>query len=199
MDLILRGAPNARRVALLPAAWNPPTRAHLALAEAALQFADEVLLALPRVFPHKGFDHASFDTRLEWLQRIARARSHLGVAVTERGLFLEIARAFRAADPEVERVFIVCGCDAAERFFAWPYGAGPDVAEQLREFHLLVAPRDRPFTPPAQLSSSVHALALQPGLTAISSTDVRRRIAVDEAWGHLVPEEIRADAAGIYS
>ena len=65
MDLVLRGAGDSRRVGLFPAAWNPPTLAHLALAEAGLAFADEVLLVLPRVFPHKEFEQASFDLRLE--------------------------------------------------------------------------------------------------------------------------------------
>ncbi|MGB8259324.1 MAG: hypothetical protein WCE75_03190, partial [Terracidiphilus sp.] len=74
MDLVHRGARDASRVAMLPAAWNPPTLAHLALAEAALHFADEVLLVLPRVFPHKGFEHAGFDLRLEWLRRIGAGR-----------------------------------------------------------------------------------------------------------------------------
>ena len=56
MDLVHRGTRDARRVALLPAAWNPPTLAHLAIAQAALDFADEVLLVLPRVLPHKRFE-----------------------------------------------------------------------------------------------------------------------------------------------
>ncbi|MGD0580174.1 MAG: hypothetical protein ABSC08_14735, partial [Bryobacteraceae bacterium] len=95
MELLRRGAGGARRVALLPGAWNPPTRAHLALAEAALQFAPEVMLALPGVFPHKGFAEAGFDTRLEWLLSLAASRDWLGVAAGGNGLFVELARELR--------------------------------------------------------------------------------------------------------
>ncbi len=183
---------------MLPAAWNPPTLAHLALAEAALGFAGEVLLALPRVFPHKGFEHASFDLRLEWLRRIAAQRSRLGVAVTEGGFFLEMARALRSADPRVEHIYIVCGYDAATRFLDWPYGQGPSAIEQLREFSLLVAPRDTPFIIPDPLKEFIHALELSRELQSISSSEIRRSIARGEPWTHLVPEEVVGEAGRIY-
>jgi nicotinic acid mononucleotide adenylyltransferase len=198
MDLAHRGARDARRVAMLPAAWNPPTVAHLALAEAALNFADEVLLVLPRIFPHKGFEHAGFELRLEWLRRIAASQMGLGVGVTGGGLFLEMARALRAPDARVEHVYIVCGRDAAERFLNWPYEHGPGASEQLREFSLLVAPRGKPFEPPDSLRASIHALNLDPKLCGISSTDVRQRIAHGESWTDLVPDEIAAEAGGVY-
>jgi len=252
MDLVHRGARDARRVAMLPAAWNPPTLAHLALAEAALNFADEVLLVLPRVFPHKGFERAGFDLRLEWLRRIAAARAGLGVGVTEGGLFLDMARALHAADARIEHVYVVCGRDAAERFLNWPYEGGPGASEQLREFSLLVAPRGEPNAPkrsrgregavvsgalplldicgcsedtPIQplpdgrgsvpegsahdsqllgvnglpvIEGSIHTLSLDPKLSRISSSEVRRRIARGEPWTHLVPDEIAGEAGEIY-
>jgi nicotinic acid mononucleotide adenylyltransferase len=142
MDLVSRPHPSSRRVALLSAAWNPPTRAHLALARAALAHAGEVLLTLPRAFPHKEFADTSFETRLHWLRQLAAAHPGLGVAVAESELFLALARALRLADPSIGEVFIVCGSDAAERFLAWNYPPPlPLVEEQLREFCLLVAPR----------------------------------------------------------
>ncbi len=198
MDLVRRGAPNTNRVAILPAAWNPPTRAHLALAQAALGYAGEVLLALPRIFPHKEFEHTSFDLRLEWLRRIAAQRPGLGVAVTEGGLFLEMARALRAADPRVEHIYIVCGHDAATRFLSWPYGGGPGAIEQLREFSLLVAPRNEPFVTPAELRDSIHELELSPELRGISSTEIRRRIGQGEPWTDWVPEEVVPEAGRVY-
>jgi nicotinic acid mononucleotide adenylyltransferase len=232
MDLVYRGACDARRVAMLPAAWNPPTLAHLGLAEAALHFADEVLLVLPRVFPHKGFEHAGFDLRLEWLRRIAAARSGLGVGVSEGGLFLDMARALRAADARIEQVYVVSGRDAADRFLNWPYERGPGAIEQLREFSLLVAPRGEPNAPqrsrdreeavvpgidrslrsrfcagktisigmnaPRVPEGTIHTLSLDPKLSGISSSEVRRRIALGEPWTHLVPDEIAGEAGGIY-
>ena len=198
MDLVRRGAPNARRVAILPAAWNPPTRAHLALAESALDFADEVLLTLPRVFPHKEFEHASFELRLEWLQRIAAHHSRIGVAVTEGGLFLEMARALRAADSLVKQVYVVCGYDAAARFLAWPYDQAPTAVEQLHEFSLLVAPRDTQLVIPEPLREFIHNLELSPELRNVSSTEIRGRIARGEPWAHLVPMEVVEEASRIY-
>jgi nicotinic acid mononucleotide adenylyltransferase len=203
MDLVCRGALDARRVALLPAAWNPPTLAHLALAQAALEFAGEVLLVLPRVFPHKEFEYAGFDLRLEWLRRIANARAGLGVGVTGGGLFLEMARALRSADRKVEQVYIVCGRDAAERFLHWRYEREPSAVEQLREFSLLVAPRGEASLPTGGVltevpHASVHTLKLDPTLLDISSTEVRQRIGGGEPWTHLVPDEIVGEAGGVY-
>jgi nicotinic acid mononucleotide adenylyltransferase len=198
MDLVQRGARDARRVAMLPAAWNPPTLAHVALAEAALDFSDEVLLVLPRLFPHKEFDEAGFGVRLDWLRLIASSRAGLGVGVAEGGLFLEMARALRATDPQVEQVYIVCGRDAAERFLDWPYDREPDAIGQLREFSLLVAPRGGPLTPSALLRGSILTLKLDPKLSGISSTEIRERIRRGEPWTHLVPNEIVREVEGIY-
>lgn len=203
MDLVCRGALDARRVAMLPAAWNPPTLAHLALAHAALEFADEVLLVLPRVFPHKEFEHAGFDLRLEWLRRIAAARAGLGVGVTEGGLFLDMARALRSADSNVKQIYVVCGRDAAERFLRWPYESEPGAIEQLQEFSLLVAPRGVASTPtdgvpPEMTHASIHTLNLDSNLLNVSSTEVRKRIGQGEPWIHLVPHEIAGEAGGIY-
>ena len=50
-------------LAILAGAFNPPTRAHLAMADAALAVVDEVLFTLPRAFPHKEFTRAEFETR----------------------------------------------------------------------------------------------------------------------------------------
>lgn len=198
MDLVHRGARDARRVAMLPAAWNPPSLAHLALARAALDFADEVLLVLPRVFPHKAFAHAGLELRLEWLRRIAAGRAGLGVGVTEGGLFLDMARALRVADPRVEDIYIVCGQDAADRFLKWPYDRGPGAIEQLREFSLLVAPRGAPFIPPDELRGCIHMLSLDSELQDVSSTEIRRRINHGESWTHLVPREIASEVDGAY-
>jgi hypothetical protein len=86
MELLRRGAGGARGVALLAGAWNPPTRAHVALAEAAREFAPEVLLTLPGVLPHKEFEEPGFDTRLGWLLQLAAGREWLGVAAGGSGL-----------------------------------------------------------------------------------------------------------------
>ena len=198
MELLRRGAGGARRVALVAGAWNPPTRAHVALAEAAREFAHEVLLALPGVLPHKEFEETAFETRLEWLLQLAASREWLGVAAGGSGLFVELARGLRAADPDVEQIFLVCGSDAAERFLNWDYTDGAGVEQQLREFTLLVAPRGKPFTPPERLRASVHRLDLAEGWQSLSSTELRQRIKQREPWAHLAPEEIAAEIERAY-
>src|SRR5260370_15230746 len=61
------------RLGILPAAFNPPTRAHLALAQAALSTVDEVLFVLPRGFPHKAYEDATFDQPVQLLMTATRA------------------------------------------------------------------------------------------------------------------------------
>jgi len=70
------------RLGVLPGSFNPPTRAHLALADAALAHCDEVLFVLPRALPHKDYSGVSFSERLKLLgsavaehQRYAAAAS----------------------------------------------------------------------------------------------------------------------------
>jgi nicotinic acid mononucleotide adenylyltransferase len=183
--------------ALLAGAWNPPTRAHVAMARAALERADCAVLVLPRRFPHKGLEGAAFELRAEWLRLLAQPDARLGAAISEGGLFIEMAREARAAG--AERVAVVCGSDAAERITGWDYGDGAPIEAQLREYELLVAPRPAVFVPPAELAGRIHALELEPGWEDVSSTEVRRRMEAGEPWEALVPEEIRASVRGAYS
>ena len=80
------------KLAILPGAFNPPTRAHLDMADAALARVDEVLFALPRAFPHKEYTGSQFETRLEWLRAALAGYPRFSLAVTEGGLFIEIAQ-----------------------------------------------------------------------------------------------------------
>src|SRR5713101_4168313 len=84
------------KLAILPGAFNPPTRAHLAMAESALTVVDEVLFVLPRAFPHKEYGGAGFDTRMEMLRAALAGNSRVSLASSERGLFIEMAREARA-------------------------------------------------------------------------------------------------------
>jgi len=197
MELLRRGAGGARQVALLPGAWNPPTRAHLALAEAARAYVQEVLLALPGVFPHKGIEEVDLDTRLAWLSTLAATRDWVGVATGGSGLFIEMVRGLKASAPAVEQVYIACGSDAAQRFLDWDYGQAPGVEEQLREFTLLVAPRGAPFAVPERLRAFVHPLEME-GWDEYSSTELRERIRRGEGWAHLAPEEIGEELERAY-
>ncbi len=191
-------ASSAARVAVLPGAWNPPTVAHLAIARAALGWAAEVILVLPRVFPHKTLDGADFRTRLAMLQALAEAESGLSVATSEGGLYLEIAR--ETADifgPDAE-IGLVCGRDAAERITAWDYGRPGVFREMLSRHPLLVASRSGEYLPPAEDAARVIPLHLPASFNEVSSTEVRNRILLAREWEHLVPRDIHAIAAECY-
>jgi nicotinic acid mononucleotide adenylyltransferase len=121
------------------------------------------------------------------------------VATTERGLFIDIAREYRAQFGTETRLAFLCGRDAAERILAWDYGRAGVVEEMLNEFELLVAARGGDFEPPPELKYRIHSLRLPAGHDEVSSTEVRHRIARGEPWEHLVPETIVERVREIYS
>jgi nicotinate-nucleotide adenylyltransferase len=190
MERYITVSPAPAKLAILPAAFNPPTRAHFAMAEAALAMVDEVLFALPRAFPHKEYTGSEFETRLEWLRAALAGYSRFSLAVTEGGLFVEIAREARTVYGAGTELLFLCGRDAAERIVGWDYGEGDGIHKQLEGFALVVAARGGVYEPPPQISNRVHALALPPGLDDVSSSEVRRRIRTGEPWRDLVPGSI---------
>ena len=191
------GGPRGTRPGILAGAFNPPTIAHLALIEAAQPYVDQVICVLPREFPHKSYHGATLAERLEMLDRIAAERQ-IDVAVAERGLFIEIAREARTAFARPVDIAFICGSDAAERILTWDYGHPGAIEEMLEEFRLLVADRDTVFQPRPDLARGMEALAIPAGVTSMSSTDVRRRIAAGEPWHELVPRQIHDLVTSIY-
>jgi nicotinic acid mononucleotide adenylyltransferase len=199
VDLIWRPDPARQpaRVAVLAAGFNPITRAHIALLEAARPFADELLCVLPRVYPHKGWEETTFEQRLELL-RAAAAPAGYSIAISNGGLFAEIAAEARSALQAAE-VAILCGRDAAERMLTWDYGRNGAVEEMLKSFRLLVADRAGRFEPPAELATRIQKLVLPEPLDHVSSTEVRERARRGEPWRHLVPELAADLVARLYS
>jgi nicotinate (nicotinamide) nucleotide adenylyltransferase len=190
MERYITGSPAPAKLAILPGAFNPPTRAHLAMADAALATVDEVMFALPRAFPHKEYTGSEFGTRLEWLRAALAGYPRFSLAVTEGGLFIEIAQEARAVYGAGTELFFLCGRDAAERIVGWDYGEGDGIHKQLESFALLVAARGGVYEPPPEIRNRVHALGLPPGLDDVSSSEVRRRIGAGESWRDLVPGSI---------
>ena len=188
IELVRRAQGVPRRLGILPGTFNPPTRAHLALARAATAHVDEVLFVLPREFPHKAYAGASFSERMDMLQ-LAADDPRYSIASTEGGLFIEIARECRAAYGDAALSFL-CGRDAAERIVNWDYGDPAAFAAMLDEFDLRVAARGGTYRPPEHLATRIHTLAMESGYDDFSATDVRRRIGRGEQWEHLVPEAI---------
>jgi nicotinate-nucleotide adenylyltransferase len=182
----------SERVGILAGGFNPVTRAHLALVDAGRRIVDEVICVVPRSYPHKDFCGATLMERVAMLEAAA---PDCGIAVTDGGLFIEIARELRRPGAEIH---FLCGRDAAERMLSWDYGADR-VETMLEEFSLMVADRNVEFHAPPHLRSRVRGLAVPPEYDADSSSEVRRRIAAGEPWEHLVPDAIVEMVRRIYA
>jgi len=188
MQFIRRAAVRPRRLAIFPGAFHPPTRAHMELAARALAHADEVLFVLPRTQPHKRYDQVGLEDRIRMVELAAAGWPQYSVGVSERGLFIDLARECRPLYNPLERLFILCGRDAAERAINWDYGQADAFSEMLNEFEMLVGSRGGKFTPPPGLERRIHTLSMPPEYDEVSSTEVRERIRRGQAWEHLVPE-----------
>jgi nicotinate (nicotinamide) nucleotide adenylyltransferase len=186
------------KVGILAGSFNPPTVAHLELAQAASPLVDLIVYVVPSVFPHKAYSGATLDQRVEMLDAAGLTLPH-AIASTGQGLFIDIAREFREHYGTQAQLSFICGRDAAERILHWDYGRAGVVEEMLGEFELLVAPRGGHFSPPAEYRHRIHTLPLGSEHEAVSSTEVRDRIARGEPWEHLVPEKIRERVREIYS
>jgi nicotinate (nicotinamide) nucleotide adenylyltransferase len=198
MEFFRRAAGSPKKLGILAGTFNPPTRAHFALAHAALAVVEEVLFVLPRVFPHKRYEGAGFEQRVRMLELAAGEEPRFSIAAAEHGLFIEIALECRAAYGSATELFFLCGCDAADRIVNWDYGRPGAIREQLQEYQLLVAPRGGAYLPPEPLRDRIHALALAEDYSEVSATAVRERIRRGETWEHLVPEAIVPVVREIY-
>lgn len=203
MRFYRRSPGRPRRLGVLAGSFNPPTVAHAELAYAAQFHVDQVLFVVPSILPHKQYFGATLEQRLELLDRADLATGY-GIATSEQGLFIDIARDCRAHFGSQTRLYFVCGRDAAERILAWDYGRAGVVEEMLREFELLVAPRGGDFQAPSEFRQRIHPLEIRPleireQWSDVSSTEVRERIQRGEPWEHLVPEPIVERVRAIYS
>jgi nicotinate (nicotinamide) nucleotide adenylyltransferase len=181
---------------IVPGAFNPPTRAHVILAGAALAHADAVLFTLPSTLPHKEFTGASLEQRIAMLRQITQRDERLGTAVAEGGLYIDIAREARQKFPDAQ-ITLLCGRDAAERIVGWSYDEPRAVERMLAECELLVAPREGGYEPPSHLRSRIRTLEI-PNLDSYSSTRLRQMLKRGENWQELAPEEIVNLIAEIY-
>jgi nicotinate-nucleotide adenylyltransferase len=199
MEYFRGSAGKPSRLGVFPGTFNPITVAHLALADGALALVDEVLLVLPRQFPHKSYSGASFEERVELLDTALGGDTRFSVAASEHGLFAEIAAECREVYGPDVRLSFLCGRDAAERVANWDYGSPGAFPRMLRQFDLLVAARAGEYCPPVGLAGSCARLELSGAFDQVSASQVRARIAGGEPWGHLVPATVRRRVGEIYA
>lgn len=200
LEFLYRDAGDPARVALFPGSWNPPTIAHEAIAGAASSWADEVVWILPAAMPHKTWEGAAFRDRRRMIEQMARSRKKFSAAISEGGLYTDIAREAREHFAPGTEIALLLGRDAAERIAGWDYGpdAADDVFEKLVAAHpLLVASRAGEYEPEERHRGRIITLPFA-AHDDVSSSEVRRRIAQHEPWQHLVPAGIVELVARIY-
>ena len=95
---MIRKKDSRRRVGAYPGTFDPPTVAHLAIAEAALQQdgLDAVVLVVSRAPLGKTPTVPSFEDRLSVLEEIAASRPWLEVTVTEHRLIADVVTGYDA-------------------------------------------------------------------------------------------------------
>lgn len=189
----------AQRFGILPGAFNPPTLAHLALAEAALNTVDRVIFVLPETLPHKDYSGVPFEKRLELLKRATSYNGNFLVESTRGGLLIDIARELRSRLPPGAGIDFLCGRDAAERIVNWDYGTPDAFQDMLQEFGLLVAPRNGDYQVPPEFLGRIATMPLAPEYQAMSATEIRDRIRGGAEWQHLVPAAIQEDVQRFYN
>ena len=199
MEFFRRAAGSPKRLGVFPGTFNPPTVAHLAIAQSSLDVVDEVVFVLPRLFPHKHYSGASFEDRIQLLLDSTAMEESFSVASTSRGLFADIAAGCRDAYGTQVRLSFLGGRDAAERIVGWDYGERGAIAGMLRDFDLLVAARDGVYRPPEDVAQGVRQLAVGADIQAVSASGIRDRIAAGLPWEHLVPELARDRVRRIYA
>lgn len=82
---------------VFPGSFNPPTVAHLAIAEAARDqhgLARVDLVVSRRALAKEEVEHPSFDDRIEVIRRSIQSHGWLEVVVTEAQLLVDIARGY---------------------------------------------------------------------------------------------------------
>ena len=198
LEFFRRAEGRPQALGVFPAAFNPPTRAHLALARAALGTVDEVLFVLPREFPHKPYEGATFDERVAMLLAATKGEQRFSVAASSHGLFAEIAEECQEAYGDAARLLFICGRDAAERIAGWDYGEPDAFRQMIERFELLVAARDGCYEPPENIRNRICTLEVSEEIGFISATEVRDRLRRGEPWEHLVPPEVAPLVRAIY-
>jgi len=190
--------PQGRRLGILSAAFNPITRAHLALAQSAYVHYQlhEVLFVLPITQPHKLIHDAAIEARLQMMSLAVQGAPAFSIGLCTHGLFIDICRAVALAYSPQTRLWFISGRDAAERILTWPYA---DPAATLRtlfaQAELLVADREGAFAlpdipPVREHAVHIHHLPLAGAYSHISATEIRTRLAKGEEVDELVPSPV---------
>jgi len=196
--------PAPLRYGVLSGTFNPPTRAHLALAEAAVRQLrlDEVLFALPETPPHKENLAAGMEDRSRMLRLAIEVNPRFSAAITRHGLLVEIYDAVAPHYPAQARACFLAGPDAAERILLrWPYADREQALQEMfARFDLGVAERtiegrrSRLDIPEgselSRYAAQIHPLEISDQLAALSATAARDAAARGASLEAIVPAAV---------
>jgi nicotinic acid mononucleotide adenylyltransferase len=195
-----------RSVALLPGSFNPPTAAHLLLAERAIREGyDCVVFVLAKRTAGKEQTGLTSEDRL-MAMRVLCDGAHL-VAACSHGLYAEQAEAAAQAFPGAEVVFLV-GSDKVLQIFDpdWYRDRDSEIEQLFERARLVVAPRaDQTDALRDCLAANprwgdrVTVLRLHPAVSDLSSTHVRGLIRSGADPNGLVPPAVAAYLQAVHA
>lgn len=180
-----------RKIGILGGTFDPPHVAHLIVGESALDEAglDEVLFVPAFQPPHKtGLPGASASQRLTMTRLAIRGNRRfkcLDIETKRRGVSytVETLEELTAETPRAEFVLLL----GADSFIDFPGWNSPGRIVQIAR--LLVYPRTG-FSIPPDSPFLRHADMLSAPMVEVSSTMIRRRVAMGKSIRYLVPDAI---------
>ena len=186
-----------RNVALLPGSFNPPTAAHMLLAERALQEGfDCVVLLLAHNTVGKQPSGLIPEDRL--LAMRALTGGAFGVGASSHGLYADQAEAAQRVYPDAEITFLV-GSDKIEQIFdpRWYDDRNGALERLFGSARLVVAPRADQgellrtvLEQNRRFADRVSVLRLHPAVSDLSSTRVRGLLRAGAEPAGLVPAPV---------
>ena len=178
-------------VGAYPGTFNPPTVAHLAIAEAARRQGglDRLDLVLSRVPLGKDLAAPTLEDRVEVLEAVARTRPWLGVRVTDLQLIVEVAAGYDA---------VVLGADKWLQVIdpGWYDGSVEARDDALRRLPRLLLVARPPHAVAGALPADAVLLDLGPDAEGVSSSAARAgrhewvapEVATSGKWSHWWPD-----------
>ena len=205
--VVVPGSPEPHgSIIVFPGAFNPPTKAHLAMLRQAQRYANRhAPMQLYAAFSKVTVDKERIERPL-LLDRIAllskvlqKELPYTGIMLFNRGLYVEEAEAVRNSFPAVRRLFFLVGFDKIVQILDPRYYSNRDVALKalFSLAELLVAPRGKDGSEAlAELLNKpenrvfarfIHELPLSSAYRNMSSTQVRQH---PDAHQRDVPPEV---------
>jgi nicotinic acid mononucleotide adenylyltransferase len=190
-----------QKLGVLPASFDPLTKAHVAMVSEARKWGlDEILLLLDTRNADKKSFAASLEDRILLVTSFFKEED-VSVALSSHGLFLEKLRALKRLYPPSTRIYFLAGYDTILRVLDKKYYRDREAAldELFGGSEFLIAGRgDKGEKEILSLfekeenkrfKSKIKTINIAP-FTFISATEIRRKIKRGESLEALMPEDI---------